>query len=78
LPAKLPDLIASLHPKICWSSGISDLPVQLRSFKVCARTGASIHPGDRTANDSIAAAAPISPMNSRRRMPAPKDQDPAV
>src|SRR6266567_4658928 len=56
LPAKLPDLIASLHPMICWSSGISDLPVQLRSFKVCARAGASIQPGDRTANDNIAAA----------------------
>src|ERR1700733_1498951 len=36
-PVYFPELIASVHPAICWSHGMSGLPVHFKSCSVCAR-----------------------------------------
>jgi hypothetical protein len=56
-----PDCFAASED--CWSSGISDLPVHLRSIKVCARADAGIHSSDKIANNSMAAVESVRRTN---------------
>src|SRR5215212_9129670 len=57
LPVCRPDLIALVHPAICWSHGMPGRPVHFESFSACAKAGAVIDASPSTVAESISAPA---------------------